>query len=90
MTNYKIALTLTMVATPKVLSKKLIHTFCLNISIYKGIVDECDSAASIYQCAREKEPVVTSTIFNVASGNSTMVNFENFPGSPKGAMSLYL
>jgi hypothetical protein len=36
-------------------------------------VDECDNAAAIYQCGREKQPAMVASIVTASSGNTSQV-----------------
>jgi len=38
-----------------------------------GREDECETAAEIYQCGREKSPLVTGKMYNQSLGNATLV-----------------
>lgn len=35
--------------------------------------DECVTAAEVYSCGRQKEPLIVDAIFNTEKGNSTIV-----------------
>jgi hypothetical protein len=38
-----------------------------------GATDECETAASIYQCGRKEAPQVTNDLYSLQLGNSTVV-----------------
>jgi hypothetical protein len=47
--------------------------FLLYFNLKTGRVDECETAAEIYQCGRNVEPNVTNQIFTLAKGNAIEV-----------------